>query len=286
MHIISSKSSSQLIIKLVKILDAKFTQDITNCFSNQEFFIRLQNDCKKILIEFPKHNSVNDSIIDLALILDSLSSYDIKSIILLIPYMPYSRQDKRVRVGDSLGIKVIADILNSFNINKIITFDLHSTNSIDFFKAQIINLTPDIIFFEQLKKHSPQDTIVIAPDQGSLNRAKAVAKIIGCDVISTTKKRFNDSIDHQLEVEIKKDNIVIIDDIIDSGKTIASLIKQIKTNDIKSIYIYTTHILNPYSISSLLDNNLVKKIYTTTEIENTHKKIISSNIYQKLLDYL
>ena len=198
MHIICSKTPSLLVQNLAIILDAKLTQNNTESFSNQEFFVKLPNCLKKVLVEFPKYHSVNDSIIELTMMLEILSSYDLESLTLLIPYMPYSRQDKRKNSSESLGLKVFADILNNFNIDKIITFDLHAEISSKFFKSAIINITPDIIFSEYLKCYKNSQTIVLATDEGGRSRAKKVAEIINCEYIIPVKIRSNNSLEHYL----------------------------------------------------------------------------------------
>ena len=286
MHIICSKTPSLLVQNLAKILNANLQQDITQSFSNQEFFVRIGSAARKILIEFPKYDSINDSIVNLLMIFNSISCYDIEEVILLIPYMPYSRQDIRRNIGDSLGLKAFADILNNFNIDKIITFDLHSEISSKFFKSPIINITPDIIFSEYLKCYKESQIIVLGTDEGGRSRAKKVAEIINCEYIIPIKIRSNNSLEHYLPQEINKPNIVIVDDIIDSGKTMSNLIKELEIKGVKSIDIYATHILKPESIRGLAENDLVKKIYSSTQLENLNTKITSCDICKKLLKYL
>jgi ribose-phosphate pyrophosphokinase len=286
MHIICSKTPSLLVQNLAKILNANLEQHITQSFSNQEFFVRIVGDPRKILIEFPKYDSINDSIVNLVMILNSISCYDFKELILLIPYMPYSRQDIRNNIGESLGLKAFADILNNFNIDKIITFDLHSQISEKFFKSEIINITPDVIFSEYLKCYKESQTIVLATDEGGRSRAKKVAEIINCEYIVPVKIRSNNSLEHYFLQEINKPNIIIVDDIIDSGKTMSNLIKELEIKGVKSIDIYATHILKPESIGDLAENELVKRIYSSTQLENLHTKITSCDICKTLLEYL
>jgi ribose-phosphate pyrophosphokinase len=180
--------------------------------------------------------------------------------------MPYSRQDRRTNIGDSFGLKIFADMLNRFDIDKIITFDIHSKESLEFFKSEIINLTPDILFAEPLKQHDLEDVIVLATDLGGEDRAKLVSDLIGCPYFVPMKKRDGNMVEHSLDEakSLKGKNIIIVDDIIDSGKTILSLLDILQAN---SIFIYATHIISETGIKLIEQNKSVKKIYISTELD-------------------
>ncbi|MDX1916926.1 MAG: ribose-phosphate diphosphokinase [Rickettsiaceae bacterium] len=216
-------------------------------FTENEILITLEKEIgnkAEIFIYIELWPQPNNALIKLFFLLDLLVSKGCNNIKLIIPFIPYLRQDRELRPNSSIGSRSIAKILTYFSINKIYTFDIHSSNAAGFFECGLINMSNNEYFANKLIEHNAcSKALVLAPDMGALERAYILAKSIKATHQYLKKTRKNGQIFTESLSGIEKyDNIILVDDIIDSGKTILSAIKSCKkyTNN---IFICVSHIL-------------------------------------------
>ena len=259
-----------------KSLDKLITADHLPTYSNHEYYVEINRIDPRSTILLNHSDNVNDDILKLLCILDTLNAKDIEPT-LIIPLMPYARQNKRVG-NKSFGLKIFASMINNYQIKEIITFDLHNTESASLLNAKLTNITPDILFGD-LIEYQPND-IVIATDQGGKARAKKMANKLGLQAFYPIKHRSQNGISHIIDFDVKRKNIIIVDDIIDGGRTIKSLIKLLRKKEAKSISIVATHILFYENIKELLMSDLINKIYTSTSCNTSHTKIVIASTTQ------
>ncbi|XAO72578.1 MAG: ribose-phosphate diphosphokinase [Candidatus Vidania fulgoroideorum] len=244
-------------------------------FPDGEKIIKIEKKIKKeVNLIFIIKGNINIRLIELIMILDVLKE---KKINLIMPYFPYSRQDKKE--NGSFNSKLISKIINKFKLKKIITFDLHSEYIKFLYNCKFINIKTTKI----INKISNKKTIVFT-DIGSYKR---FGEKSNKNKIIFEKNRNKKKVKvRQLNKTNKKNRkIIIIDDIIDSGKTFKEIHKKIKKIGFKKIYAYFTHLLIKNKVK-LFDE--IKKIYTTDSIETYIKniKVISlCNIIKKKYIY-
>jgi ribose-phosphate pyrophosphokinase len=199
-----------------------------NQFKNSEYYIENQEIIKssRIILVFPKSHDINASLLKFILMHRLCHYYYADAI---IPYIPYSRQDK------SENFSAIADLLNSLNLTRIVTIDIHSELCVKKLKIPITNIMPHDIFSQLFLK--TQNTIIIAPDIGAINRAEKFAQKLNLrlEVFDKTTKRFNNNI------QIKRKKCIIVDDIIDSGKTILLATKSLLDHSAANIVACVSH---------------------------------------------
>ncbi len=199
--------------KQVELLNFKNKEIITN---NQ----KIVSD--KILVIFPKLVDIHNNIFEF---LSMLSKCESDNIISFIPYIPYSRQDV------SLEFKIVQDLILK-HCSKIVTIDAHNSNSID---NRIINILPYNVCGYWFK--NKEDLLVVAPDVGATERARDFAKNLGCDFIVIDKITKQSS-----NIEKSKNrHCVIVDDIIDTGKTVIAAIELLNVYKPKRISICISH---------------------------------------------
>ncbi len=222
--------------QLAKSIAMKYTCELHKVFiqkyPNGEFFVnypRITN--KEVLVIFPKLKNIHEHMFEFITMLGLCNS--VQNINALIPYIPYSRQDK------SINFHNILKLFKTFNLNKIYTFDIHNDSNLP---KNIINILPHQLFGERFSKI--RNLVVVAPDTGSINRAYAFSKYLNCEIIYIDKKSGTCK---NIEAAHNK-HCLIVDDIIDTGKTIDNAYKHIMQLKPLSVLACITHIFSNFYI--------------------------------------
>ncbi len=258
MQIISCKSSIALATKIAEIKNFELIKTKTQSFTGGEIKIELPKTLSEeiyIVQSFAK--SVNDELIELLLTVDAARASGANKINIISPYLPYSRQDAP-KPMTSCGFQAISNLLNACNINRLITLDFHSSKALNLFSFPVSNIS-----IEEIILPLTQDKLIICPDNGATERNKFD------QATRLNKKRRGDDLSFELLDNVKDKDCLIVDDIIDSGKTICLAAQILKDNGAKSIHAYITHGLLSESTCTRLNESSIQKIYVSNSIENT-----------------
>lgn len=272
MHLISGNSNILLAQNIAKNLNKKLTLVKTSKFYGGEIHVELPNDIKfneDFIIFQNLINPVNDNIFELLLIADALARKGAKNITAIVPYLAYSRQDRMLGESSSIGLSLLAKMI-SININNLIVVDLHSAASLGFFDIPVINIMLDkVISTSILKnfiKNDLENVIILAADIGSIPRAKKIADILDLPLLPIYKTRKGEEI-ADINISnpemISSKNCIIIDDIVDSGKTLISIIDKLSYYGSNSITAYCTHAIFNDEVKKQLEDSKIDKLYST-----------------------
>lgn len=262
-------------------------------FPNKEFQILINTEVKNQPTIFlgtiaPPH----DQILEAFLTCHTLKKEGAKKVIAVFPYLAYMRHDRNNPKEDR-AVDLIAKLSKVSGISQIITIDIHSQSSMDFFKIPIISLSPASLFAQKIRDLNFVTSMIVSPDKGATERAEALKQELNItdDVVVFTKKRQDRlniiSTVYQGKIEEK---VIVVDDILDTGVTLINCVKILHKKGAKEILIAVTHGLFSTERWRELFNYGVTKIITTDSIPSvknmTSDKIIivpvSSLIIQKL----
>ena len=200
-----------------------------------------------------------------------------KKVILAAPYLAYMRQDKRFHPGEAVSSKIMAKLLNN-SVDKVITIDphLHRYRSMkEVFTVPAKNLTANLLIADYVQKKIP-NAVIIGPDWESYQWAEAIAKRIGVESTVLEKTRYSSrhvTSKMTKSVELRGKNVVIVDDIISTGHTIAEAAKKARTAGARSITAIGVHGLLVEGALSKMKKAGVTKVVTTNCIEHKTNKI-------------
>ncbi len=186
----------------------------------------------------------NENIIELLIMVDALKRASARRITAVIPYFGYARQDRRPRsTRVPISAKVIANLLETVGVERVLTMDLHADQIQGFFDIPVDNIYASPVLLSDLKSKSYNDLIVVSPDVGGVVRARALAKQLGCDLAIIDKRRSVANVSEVMHVigEIDGRNCVIMDDMIDTAGTLVKAADVLKERGAKSVYAYCTH---------------------------------------------
>lgn len=237
-------------------------------FSNDELYITLQNQVKGyecIVLGSLAPPEIN--IFSYILLCHTLKKENATNIMAVLPYLSYSRHDKN-EPQKSYALPLMGKLLFSAGIDKVITFDIHSPIAKQLFPMPLISLSPAKLFAKEIMSQSMQNATIVAPDEGAIERCQAVSKELGIvgDIAYIEKKRTDKGVTHnELHGTVGK-QVIIIDDILDTGKTLISCCQKLLNIGVKEICVMVTHGLFTGNEWQKLWELGVKRIYCTNTI--------------------
>jgi len=239
-------------------------------FSDGEVDIEIQQNvrARDVFIVQPTCAPTNDNLMELLVMSDALKRASARRITAVIPYFGYARQDRRPRsTRVPISAKVVANLLETVGIGRVLTMDLHADQIQGFFDIPVDNIYASPVLLSDLKSKSYPDLVVVSPDVGGVVRARALAKQLGCDLAIIDKRRPAANVSEVMHVigEIEGRNCVIMDDMIDTAGTLVKAAEVLKDRGAKSVYAYCTHpILSGPAIERIAGSALDEVVITNT----------------------
>lgn len=220
---------------------------------------------------------VNDNLMELLAMSDALRRASAGRITAVVPYFGYARQDRRVRSARvPITAKVVADMMASVGICRLLTVDLHADQIQGFFYMPVDNVYGSPAMVEDMQSHNFQHTMVVSPDVGGVVRARATAKMLNDAELSIIDKRRigpnRAEVMHIIGDPSGRD-CIIVDDIVDTAGTLCSAADKLKENGASSVYAYITHpVLSGPAIANIVTSSLDGVIVTDTIALSTEAK--------------
>lgn len=262
MLVLNGSNSTSLGEKIAIELGIKFENVTSRIFPDGETYVNINtdvNDRNAIIVQtmFP---SQNNSLIEFLLIADATKDLGARTITGVVPYLAYSRQDRKFQSGEALSAKTVATLMKAVGVEKLITVDTHyqhkGPGKFDFFGIECINVSAGRLLLDHIKEKIDLDLMTIGPDLGSSEMIKYAT---GEEMFLTKEKRCPvcGKLAQECECKIKKKkyeiteidskynfhgkNVVILDDIIASGGTMIKAAKKIKSEGAKKVIAAATH---------------------------------------------
>lgn len=269
----SCKDSGNLGKNIAEKLGIEQNESISKKFKNGETYVKLNEDVdgKSVIIINSGNDPVNDNLMEFKQLIDASKRNGAEKITAVVPYLPYSRQDRLSEDGESLAAKMVAEDIERTGANKVITVDLHSSQIQGFFDIPVKNISAIPIFADYFKsKHNniQNSFVVVSPDAGGEKRAKKLAKELGTpvSVISKERAEHNKAEAVSISGDVEGKNCILVDDMIDTAGSITSAVKMLKNNGANDIYIAATHGIFSGNAFDNIKNCPVKEVIVTDSL--------------------
>lgn len=237
-------------------------------FPNQEMYVTLNSKVRnQDCLILGSISPPDEQLLSVSLLAHTLKKEGAREIIALLPYLAYSRQDK-VKKGESMATSLVGEILHASGIDQITTIDVHSTKVAEIFPIPLESLSPAKVFAEEIRKLSLLDATLVASDEGAISRCQDVAILAGKNmpIAYMKKERTKKGVEHlNLQGNVGQ-KIVLVDDILDTGRTLVSISEKLQTLGAKEVVVMVTHGLFTGNDWKRLWSLGVKNIYTTDSI--------------------
>jgi len=244
--------------------------DVTH-FSDGEIYVEINENVRGLnaFVVQSTCTPVNQGLMELLIMIDALKRASAGSIVAVIPYFGYARQDRKVRPRTPITAKLVADLITTAGADRVVSMDLHAGQIQGFFNIPFDHLYAMPIFIDHMRNAGlvGEDTIVVSPDAGGVERARAYSKRLGADLAIIDKRRSAPGVSEVMNIigDVKGKKAVIVDDIIDTAGTLCNAAKAIMENGAVSVDACTTHpVFSGKAIERIAASPLRKVIVTNT----------------------
>ena len=297
--IIFTFTHKKLVRELAEDLNCEVGKIYKRKFADGEVMVKSSSDVKgkdAVVIQSTSKNAPAE-LFNLLLLLDSIRRSGATSIKLVMPYFAYSRQERVSWINEPISCQVVANMIDTADFEELFTFDLHHPIIESFFKHPLYELHTTELFAKYYKQYfqknniSSEDVVIVSPDHGSNTRANMLAESLGgLDIVILDKVRPTPNSAEHLEIDgskVKGKICLIIDDILDTGGTIASATKLLYSHKAKQVIVGASHPVLSGNCIEKLEKAGVKDIVVANTIEKRIKKGVSIiNIKDVLADVL
>lgn len=247
-------------------------------FANGELSVKLNESVRNETIVIVSQPINYNQIFELLSTIDAARRSSAKEIIALIPNLPHSRQERRTNgIRTSISARLFADMLQVAGLDRIITMDVHTTAIEGFYKIPFDNIDPFNIFINKIKGLNLKYPILVSPDFGAMKRIKKYASVLGYNMAFINKERLrpNEVNDMTLIGNVDDQDVILIDDMIDTGETLLKASDLLIEEGANTINIFATHgIFSNNAIEYFNQNNNIDNVFVTNTIpfvENNFK---------------
>jgi len=279
LKIFSGRSNPKLAIDIANTLNQKLGKISIRTFADGEIWVKYEENirgCDVFIIQ--STNGPSENIMELALMIDAAVRASADTVTVVIPYFGYGRQDRKDQPRVPISSRVIVDILTAMGTNRIITLDLHSTQIQGFAKIPFDNLYSRSVILKAIdaEDFNPNESVVLAPDIGSVKMSQGYAKNLGMHFALIDKRRFapNQAEINHLIGELKNMDVLIIDDMIDTAGTLVNAANAAFDQGAKSVTAIATHGVLSNPAIDRIEKSDIKKIIITDTISIPKFKII------------
>ncbi len=223
---------------------------------------------------------VNDNLVELLLMIDALKRSSAKRITAVMPYYGYARQDKKVAPRVPISAKVVANLLTVAGANRLITMDLHAGQIQGFFDIPVDNLFAAPVLLDHIRERFQSNVVIISPDAGGVERARAFAKRLKADLAIVDKRRDAPNKAKAMAVigDVKNKVAIILDDMVDTAGTLTEAASAIKNEGATEVHACCSHAVLSGPAMDRIINSELKTLVVTDTIPLGEKQAVCDKI--------
>jgi len=252
--------------------------DVTR-FSDGEVFVQINENVRgtDVFVVQPTCPPVNDTLMELLVMIDAFKRASAERITAVLPYYGYARQDRKVQGRVPITAKLVADLLTAAGVDRVLALDLHAGQIQGFFNIPVDHLFagPPVIV-EYLGKRDLRDPVVVAPDAGGVERARAIAKRLNAGLAIIDKRRDGPNVAVMMHLigDVKDKDAIVIDDMIDTAGTLVQAVSALEREGARRIIAGGVHAVLSGSAVERLKAAPLEEIVVTNSIPVTPEKLL------------
>jgi len=284
--IFSGNANPELARRIASHLHLSLGKCTVQTFSDGEVSVEIEETVRgrEVFIIQPTSQPSNDHIMELMVMIDALRRASAERVTAIVPYFGYSRQDRRPRsVRVPITAKVVANMLESVGLDRILTVDLHADQIQGFFNIPVDNVYASPILLGDVWRQRHDNLLVVSPDVGGVVRARALAKRLGdADLAIIDKRRPKANVSQVMNIigDVEGKNCVLVDDLVDTAGTLCKAAAALKEHGAVSVSAYCTHAVLSGSAIDNITNSELDELVVTDTIALTEKAKACSKIRQ------
>ena len=283
MKIFSGNSNLPFAQAVASYLDTSLSKVTVKRFSDNEVFVEIQETVRgqDVFIIQPTSTPVNDNLMELLIMLDTFRRSSARRITAVIPYFGYARQERRSAPRTPISAKLVADLITTAGADRVVTMDLHAMQIQGFFNLPLDNLLAAPVMTKDILYHfRDSKPMIVSPDVGGVVRARAIAKRLNADLAIIDKRRERAGVSEVMNIigEVKGQDCILVDDIVDSAGTLCNAAVALKNAGANSVHAYVTHGVLSGEAVEKVENSPLESLVITDTIKATTKVADAKNI--------
>lgn len=278
LKIFAGRFSNYLGKKIAKDLKCKIGKCSIQTFSDGEIWVKYNENVRGSDV-FIIQSTIPpaDNLMELLIMIDAAKRASARRVTAVIPYFGYARQDRKDQPRVAITAKLVANLITEAGADRVITMDLHASQLQGFFDIPVDHLYGSAVFMNKFRAMKIPKLGVASPDVGGIKMARAYAKRLHSDLILIDKRRPKPNVAEVMNIigEVGDKNILIIDDLIDTGGTFVNAVNALKNEGAQEIYGACTHAVFSGESLERINNSPLKKLFVSDTLPMTHisKKI-------------
>ncbi|MEW6161906.1 MAG: ribose-phosphate pyrophosphokinase [Nitrospirota bacterium] len=277
MKLFTGNAHRELVQDVADYLDIPVGDATVTTFSDSEIMVRINENVRgaDVFVLQPTCMPVNHNIMELLLVVDALKRASARRITAVMPYYGYARQDRKVQPRVPISAKLVADLITAAGTNRVLTVDLHAAQIQGFFNIPVDNLYAAPVLLDYVRRnYNLEDLVIVSPDAGGVERARAFAKRLQCSIAIIDKRREMMNVSEVMNVigEVENMDTFILDDMIDTGGTITQAAGALEEKGARRVVAACTHAVLSGSAIERVNNSVIEELIVTNTIPFDSKR--------------
>ncbi len=269
LKVFSGNSNLDLAQEVVDYLNVSLGQAFIGSFSDGETRVEIRENVrgKDVFIIQSTCPPVNHNLMELLVIIDALHRASAQRITAVVPYYGYGRQDKKTEPRVPITAKLVADLITIAGAHRVLAMDLHVGQIQGFFKIPVDHIFAAPVLLEYIKKTFTNNLVIVSPDAGGVERARAFAKRLGATLAVIDKRRDAPNLAHAINIvgDVSGKVAIILDDMVDTAGTLVEASHILSVHGATSVYACCTHaVLSNHAVKRISDSPIEKLVVTNT----------------------
>lgn len=287
--ILSGNANRPLATRICERLGKSLGHADVKRFSDGEVFVEIRENVRgrDVYVIQSTCRPVNDTLMELLIMIDALKRASAKEITAVLPYYGYGRQDRKVAPRTPISAKLVADLLTSAGATRIVSIDVHAGQIQGFFNIPFDNLFASPVLLDVIKREfapfgSQHEVVFVSPDAGGVERARAFAKKLDASVAVIDKRRTGPNIAKAMNIigDVEGKTVIILDDMIDTAGTLTEAADAVLKNGATHVFAAATHGVLSGPALERIEKSKIEKIVVTDSIPLSPDAAASSKIMQ------
>ncbi len=268
--VFAGNSNKALAEEICATLGVKLGEAEVRSFSDGEIFVDIKESVRGCEVHVVQSTCTpcNTNLMELLVMLDALKRASADSITAVIPYYGYARQDRKVAPRTPISAKLVADLMTVAGATRVVCVDLHAGQIQGFFNIPVDNLYATSVLLDYIKGNFKNDVVVVSPDAGGVERARAFAKRLQASLAIIDKRRPKANVSEVMHIigDVEGKTAILLDDMIDTAGTITQAAKALAEHGAAEVYACCTHAVLSGPAIERLDASPIKELIVTNTI--------------------
>lgn len=283
-------ASQELGKDICDVLGTELGECKVSHFADGEILVEIGESVrgKDVFIVNSTSNPVTDNLMEILILTDALKRASAKEITAVIPYFGYARQDRKAKPRQPITSRLVADLLTTAGVDRVVTVDLHARQIQGFFNIPVDEMEALPLLYKYFKAKDLEDLCVVSPDHGGAVRARNLSKELGCPIAIIDKRRPRPNVAEVMGIigDVQGKNCILVDDMIDTAGTICAGANVLMEKGAKSVYIACTHGVLSGPAAERLQNCAATEVVITDTIAIPEEKKFDKLVQVTVADLL